>query len=106
MELFFGTTNPGKLRELARLVAGLAVRVVTPADLGRPVPEVVEDGATFRENAEKKAVAFARFAGLPSLADDSGLCVDALGGAPGVFSARWSEDVAAGALPRQARDQA
>jgi XTP/dITP diphosphohydrolase len=91
MELFFGTTNPGKLRELRRLVAGLPVRVVSPEDLGRPAPEVVEDGLTFAENAEKKAAAFARFSGLHALADDSGLCVDALGGAPGVHSARWSE---------------
>ena len=96
MELFFGTSNPGKLRELLRLVDGLPIRVVTPADLGRPLPEVLEDGATFAENAAKKAVAFARFSGRVALADDSGLCVDALQGAPGVFSARWSEDVAPG----------
>jgi len=96
VELFFGTSNPGKLRELLRLVDGLPIRVVTPADLGRPLPEVLEDGATFAENAAKKAVAFARFSGRVALADDSGLCVDALQGAPGVFSARWSEDVAPG----------
>jgi XTP/dITP diphosphohydrolase len=92
MDLFFGTTNPGKLRELRRLVAGLPVRVVSPEDLGRKAPEVEEDGATFEENAAKKAVAFARFAGMHALADDSGLCVDALGGAPGVRSARWSDE--------------
>jgi inosine/xanthosine triphosphate pyrophosphatase family protein len=92
MDLLFGTTNPGKLRELRRLVAGLPVRVVSPEDLGRPLPEVVEDGLTFEENAEKKASAFARASGLHALADDSGLCVDSLGGAPGVRSARWSED--------------
>ena len=92
MELFFGTTNPGKLRELRRLVAGLPVRVVSPEDLGRAPPEVEEDGATFAENAAKKAAAFARFSGLHALADDSGLCVDALGGAPGVRSARWSDE--------------
>jgi XTP/dITP diphosphohydrolase len=91
MDLFVATTNAGKLRELRRLVVGLPVRVVAPADLGRPLPEVVEDGRTFRENAEKKAAAYARFAALHALADDSGLCVDALGGAPGVHSARWSE---------------
>ena len=91
MELFFGTTNPGKLRELRRLVAGLPIRVVSPEDLAAPVPDVVEDGHTFAENAEKKASAFARFSGRHALADDSGLCVDALGGAPGVHSARWSE---------------
>ncbi|HSN93078.1 MAG TPA: non-canonical purine NTP pyrophosphatase, partial [Anaeromyxobacteraceae bacterium] len=89
MDLLFGTTNPGKLEELRRLVAGLSLRVVSPLDLGRPLPEVEEDGETFRENAEKKAAEWARFAGLHALADDSGLCVDALGGAPGVRSARW-----------------
>lgn len=91
LELFFATTNPGKLRELRRLVAGLSIRVVSPDDLGRLPPEVEEDGATFQANAEKKASACARFSGLHALADDSGLCVDALGGAPGVLSARWSE---------------
>lgn len=90
MDLLVGSTNPGKLRELRRLVAGLPVRVVSPEELGRPLPEVVEDGVTFRDNAVKKAVAHARAAGLLALADDSGLCVDALGGAPGVRSARWS----------------
>ncbi len=91
MDLFFATTNPGKLRELRRLVAGLPVRVVSPEELGRPIPEVEEDGATFEANAEKKAREYARAAGMPALADDSGLCVDALGGAPGVHSARWSD---------------
>ncbi len=91
LELLFGTTNPGKLRELRRLVSGLDVRVISPEDLGRPLPEVVEDGRTFHENAAKKASAYARFCGLHALADDSGLCVDALGGLPGVHSARWSE---------------
>jgi XTP/dITP diphosphohydrolase len=91
MDLFFGTTNPGKLRELRRLVAVLPVRVVSPEDLGRALPEVVEDGLTFAENAAKKASAYARLTRLHALADDSGLCVDALGGAPGVHSARWSE---------------
>jgi XTP/dITP diphosphohydrolase len=91
MDLFFATTNPGKLRELRRLVAGLPIRVVTPEDLGRTLPDVEEDGETFEANAAKKAVAYARFSGLPALADDSGLAVDALGGAPGVLSARWSD---------------
>lgn len=91
LALFFGSTNEGKLRELRRMVAGLPVRVVSPEELGRALPEVVEDGATFRQNAEKKAAAYARCAGMHALADDSGLCVDALAGAPGVHSARWSE---------------
>jgi XTP/dITP diphosphohydrolase len=92
IELFFGTTNAAKLKELRRLVAGLPVRVVAPAELGAPLPEVEEDGATFAENAAKKASAYARLAGTFALADDSGLAVDALGGAPGVRSARWSEE--------------
>jgi XTP/dITP diphosphohydrolase len=92
MDLFFGTTNAGKLRELRRLVAGLPVRVWTPEDVGRAFPEVEEDGATFRANAEKKASEWARASGRWALADDSGLRVDLLGGAPGVRSARWSED--------------
>ncbi len=92
LELLFATTNPGKLQELRRLVEGLPVRVVPPADLGRSLPEVVEDGRTFDANAEKKAVTYARAAGMYALADDSGLCVDALYGLPGVRSARWSED--------------
>jgi XTP/dITP diphosphohydrolase len=90
-DLLFGTTNPGKLRELRRLVAGLPIRVVAPEDLGWPLPDVEEEGRTFAENAAKKASEWARRSGLHALADDSGLCVDALGGAPGVHSARWSE---------------
>jgi XTP/dITP diphosphohydrolase len=106
MDLLFGTTNPGKLRELRRLVAGLHVRVLSPEELGRPLPEVEEDGETFEENAAKKALEWARFSGLHAVADDSGLCVDALGGAPGVRSARWSEEVRPGPLPREPRDEA
>jgi len=91
LRVFFGTQNRGKLRELRRLVRGLAVEVTSPEDHPQPLPEVVEDGRTFRENAEKKASAYARLLDLHALADDSGLCVDALGGAPGVYSARFSE---------------
>ena len=105
MDLFFGTRNPGKLAELRRLVAGLSVRVVSPDELGRPVPEVEEDGSTFAENAEKKAAAYARATGMHALADDSGICVDALWGLPGVRSARWSEEQAPG-LAGAERDRA
>ena len=104
--VLFGTTNPGKLRELRRLVAGLPLRVLGPEDLAAPLPEVVEDGATFAANAEKKAVAWARWSGHLTLADDSGLCVDALGGAPGVHSARWSELEPEGAPARPVCDLA
>jgi XTP/dITP diphosphohydrolase len=79
--------------------------VVTAADLGRPLPEVVEDADTFAGNAAKKAATFAAFSGRVALADDSGLCVDLLGGAPGVHSARWSAPDAPG-LTGHARDQA
>ena len=105
MDLFFGTRNPGKLAELRRLVAGLPVRVVSPDELDPPPPEVEEDGRTFAENAEKKAVACARATGMHALADDSGICVDVLWGLPGVRSARWSEEQAPG-LSGQDRDRA
>jgi XTP/dITP diphosphohydrolase len=105
MDLFFGTHNPGKLTELRRLLAGLAVRVVSPDELSRPVPDVEEDGRTFAENAEKKAAAYARATGMHALADDSGICVDALWGLPGVRSARWSEEQAPG-LGGKDRDRA
>ncbi|OJT21012.1 non-canonical purine NTP pyrophosphatase, RdgB/HAM1 family [Archangium sp. Cb G35] len=87
--LLFATGNKGKLRELRGLV-GDAVEVVSLEDLP-PIPEPEESGATFEENAELKARAYAAASGLPALADDSGLCVDALGGRPGVHSARYAE---------------
>lgn len=89
MDLLLASGNPKKLAELSRLVAGLGVRVLSPADHG-PLPEVDEDGATFEENALKKATAWAGASGLTCIADDSGLEVDALGGAPGVHSARYA----------------
>jgi XTP/dITP diphosphohydrolase len=105
VNLLFATRNPGKLRELRRLVAGLPVRVVSPDDLEQTIPEVEEDGATFAANAAKKASAFARAAGMHALADDSGLCIDGLWGQPGIRSARWSEGESPG--PTGAgRDQA
>ena len=96
MNLLFATRNPGKLRELRRLVAGLPVRVISPDDLDQAIPEVVEDGATFAANAAKKASAYARAAGMHALADDSGLCIDGLWGQPGIRSARWSEEESPG----------
>ena len=87
--LLFATTNKGKLKELHKLV-GDAVEVVSLADVP-PIPEPVEDGATFEANAEKKARAYAEASGLPALADDSGLCVDALDGRPGIYSARYAQ---------------
>ncbi|RKH39424.1 RdgB/HAM1 family non-canonical purine NTP pyrophosphatase [Corallococcus sicarius] len=86
--LLFATGNAGKLREL-RVLVGDAVEVVSLKDLP-PVPEPEEDGATFEANAVKKARAYSEATGLPALADDSGLCVDALDGRPGVLSARYA----------------
>ncbi len=87
--LVFATTNRGKLAELGELL-GPGYRVLSPADFPG-VPEVVEDAPTFEGNAEKKARAWAQASGEWALADDSGLCVDALGGRPGVQSARYGE---------------
>jgi XTP/dITP diphosphohydrolase len=86
--LVVATHNLGKLREIEVLVAPHGMSAVSAGDLGLPEPE--ETGVTFEENAVLKAVAAATASGLPSLADDSGLAVEALGGAPGVYSARWA----------------
>ena len=86
--LVIASHNPGKMLEIGDLLAPYGVDVVAAADLGLPEPE--ETGDTFAANAELKAVAAATAAGLPALADDSGLEVDALDGAPGVYSARWA----------------
>ncbi|HVP99832.1 MAG TPA: non-canonical purine NTP pyrophosphatase, partial [Roseiarcus sp.] len=82
------THNPGKLREIRELLAPYGFEAAGAAELGLREPE--ETGLTFRDNAALKAQAAARSSGLPALADDSGLCVEALDGAPGVYSARWA----------------
>ncbi|MDO4315460.1 MAG: XTP/dITP diphosphatase [Oscillospiraceae bacterium] len=82
------THNPGKLREMADILSRFGVEVVSPKDLGITV-DVEETGATFAENAMLKARAVCKAANLPAIADDSGLCVDALNGGPGVYSARY-----------------
>lgn len=90
--LVFATRNKGKLVELRQLLAGFDVLGVDEAQarIGRAIPEVVEDADTFVGNAIKKAREVSQATGLPALADDSGLEVDALGGAPGVWSARYA----------------
>lgn len=88
-EIVLATGNKGKIREFSGLLEGVFGRIISLNDLESP-PEVVEDGATFRENALKKARAIAAYSGKPALADDSGLAVDALGGSPGVYSARYA----------------
>jgi len=89
MRILLASTNPKKLAEFRLLLAGRGLEVVSPSDVGG-IPDVAEDQPTFRANAAKKAVAAARASGLWALADDSGLEVDALHGAPGVRSARFA----------------
>lgn len=92
--LVFATRNKGKLVELRQLLPGIDVLSIDEAAerLGRAIPDVVEDADTFAGNASKKAREVSQLTGLPALADDSGLEVDALGGAPGVYSARYAGD--------------
>jgi len=95
-KIVLASHNPGKLREIAELLAPYKIEVVSAGDLG--LREPAETGLTFIDNAALKAEAAAVASGLPALADDSGLAVDALGGAPGIHSARWagpSKDFAA-----------
>lgn len=82
------THNPGKLREMRELLAPHGIEAVSAGELGLPEPD--ETGSSFEANAIIKAEAAAKAADLPALSDDSGLCVDALGGEPGIHSARWA----------------
>lgn len=86
--ILIATGNQGKVKEIKDLVKGIPIEFLSLADVP-DVPEVEEDGTTFEENALKKARTIARFTGMATLADDSGLCVDALEGRPGVLSARY-----------------
>lgn len=100
MKILLASNNAKKRKELERILDALRLSVVTPRDLGLDlVPD--ENGATFAENAEIKARAFAKLSDLPVLADDSGLMVDALGGAPGVYSARFAGEHATDADNRK-----
>ncbi|WP_274534244.1 non-canonical purine NTP pyrophosphatase, partial [Serratia marcescens] len=87
-KVVLATGNPGKVRELADLLADFGLDVVAQTDLG--VESAEETGLTFIENAILKARHAAQVTGLPAIADDSGLAVDALGGAPGIYSARYA----------------
>ena len=91
MKLVLASKNPGKLREMREILQGLGIEVISETEAGVDV-EVEETGSTFAENACLKAGAVAKASDLPAIADDSGLCVDALGGAPGVHSARYATD--------------
>ena len=88
IELLVGTTNQEKFAEVRAFLGSLPWRILSLKSLGN-WPAIVEDGTTFEENALKKARALAEYAGYLTLADDSGLAVDALGGAPGIYSARY-----------------
>jgi len=87
-QLLIATNNQGKVKELQELLQGMDVELITPSQIGLDL-DVIEDGLTYAENATKKAVAFAKESNLISLADDSGLEVDALNGEPGLYSARY-----------------
>lgn len=88
LKLVLASSNPGKLAELSDILAELDAEVLPQSEFD--IPDAVEDGLSFVENALIKARHAARHSGLPALADDSGLCVDALGGAPGIYSARYA----------------
>lgn len=98
--LVIATGNPGKANEIRDLLADFPIEIKSLEDFG-PIPPVIEDGLTFDENAYKKASFTARVLGLPALADDSGLSVEALDGAPGVFSARYAGENATDEQRRQ-----
>ncbi len=89
MKLLIASNNEGKLREFKQILGDLFMDIVTPKDIGLAI-DVEENGETFAQNALIKARAFAKASGISAMADDSGLCVDALSGAPGVLSARFA----------------
>ena len=86
-KLVLATHNPGKVNEFREMFAPLGIEIISAGDLGLPEPE--ETGRSFHENARLKALAAAKAANMPALADDSGMCVADLDGAPGIYSARW-----------------
>ena len=90
MDFILASKNRHKLIELSRILSPLGVNIKLEGDLGITLPEVDETGTTFEENAELKARSACEVSGLPAIADDSGMCVDGLDGAPGVYSARFA----------------
>ena len=89
MKIFLATGNMKKIKEITSILNEFEFEILSVRD-GIEIPDVVEDGATFEENSQKKALSIAKYLGMPAIADDSGLCVEALQGAPGVYSARYS----------------
>jgi len=102
-ELVVASSNPGKLRELAELLAPLGIEIIPQGKLG--IEDAEEPHATFVENALAKARHASRASGMPALADDSGICVAALGGEPGVHSARFAADAVEGRAERGEQDE-
>jgi XTP/dITP diphosphohydrolase len=100
-KLLLATTNPGKLLEMKALLGDLEIELLDPSELGLDL-DVVEDGETYAENAARKALAYAKASGLLSVADDSGLEVDALGGLPGIQSHRFVPQAGATDADRRA----
>lgn len=90
MKFIIATNNPQKLIELERILSPLGINAVTPKDEGICLEDVEENGSTFMENSFIKADAACKKTGLPAIADDSGICVDALNGEPGIYSARFA----------------
>lgn len=92
MDFILATNNMKKLAEMQRILSPLGINVVTAKMLGITLEDVEEDGETFEDNAKLKAHAACKETNMPAIADDSGLCVDYLNGAPGIFSARFAGD--------------
>lgn len=90
MTFLIATKNSGKKKELERILLPLGISVISETELNIPLEDVEENGSTFEENALIKARAACKATGLPTVADDSGLCVDALGGEPGIYTARYA----------------
>jgi XTP/dITP diphosphohydrolase len=90
MKILLATRNSGKIAEIRAILKALDIEILSPDDLEGDSPVVIEDGDTFEANAKKKALAVAKWAGMPALADDSGLVVPVLGGDPGVHSSRYA----------------
>ncbi|MCJ8342159.1 MAG: Non-canonical purine NTP pyrophosphatase, partial [Cetobacterium sp.] len=89
MKIFLATGNKKKIDEISKILEDLNLEILSIKD-GIEIPEVIEDGDTFEANSQKKALEIAKFTNMITIADDSGLCVVALDGAPGVYSARYS----------------
>lgn len=92
MKIFLATGNKHKIEEIKNIFVDYKDIEILSIKDGIKIPEVIEDGKTFEENSQKKAVEIAKFLNMSTIADDSGLCVDSLDGAPGIYSARYSEE--------------